>query len=101
MGKVKSQKEALEYQLTTIPLALANPDYTICQGSKATLQNYLIEESKALCNPPEDMADLSIDGMAAVLAVKNVETWEEHGTKFLQHCKLEARRRCQTPIYHF
>ena len=90
VGKVKSQEEALAYPLTSIPLALANPDHTFRQGSKATLRNYLIEESDALCSPPED-ADWFIDGMATVLAVKVAETWEEFGSKFLKHCKPEGK----------
>ena len=86
VGKVKTPEEALAHPLTTIPLALANPDNTLRQGSKATLRNFLIEESNAICDAPNDEADWFIDGMAAAIAVKAGETWEAYANNFLKFC---------------
>ena len=47
----------------------------------------MIEESKALCDVPNEEADCFIDGMTAVDAVNFTETLEDHANKFLEFCK--------------
>lgn len=91
VGKIKTPEKTLAHPLTTIPLALANPDNSLRQGSKATLRNHLIEESKSLCDVPNEEADWFIDGMAAVVAVEVAETWEDYANKFLEFCKPRSK----------
>ena len=49
VGKVQSPNEALKYPLTTVPLALAESDQTLCQQStKATLHRFFHEKSDSV-----------------------------------------------------
>ena len=52
VGKVKTIEEALEYPLTTVPRALADPSGDLRQGSKATLRNLINDEYNAFCDMP-------------------------------------------------
>ena len=77
VGKVKTPEGALADPLT-IPLALANSDNSLKQVSQATLYNHLTEESKDLCDVPNEEADWFIDGMTAVDAVNVAKTWDDY-----------------------
>ena len=91
VGKVKSPEEALEYPLTKLPFALADPDNTLRQGNKSTLRNHLKDEAKAECKlPTKESADWFIDGMAVVSAVKVADAWEDYAKKFFNFCKPES-----------
>ena len=68
-SEAKTPKEALEYMLASVPLALANQNIDLREGSKATLCKLLIEDSNAFCDIPMEITDWFIDGMAAVIAV--------------------------------
>ena len=45
IAKATSLEEAFEYQITSVPLSLATPDATLRQSEKASLQNFLINDS--------------------------------------------------------
>ena len=78
-------EEALQYPLTSVQLALANINKDLRQGSKATFRKLLIDESNALCLMPyREVSDWFIDGMAAIMAVKVKETWQEYAHSFLE-----------------
>lgn len=84
---MKTPEESLEYPLTTVPLALANPTKDLWQGSKAILRKLLIEDADAFCEEPVEKSDWFIDGMAAVIiAVKTRDTWKEYANDFLKYC---------------
>lgn len=68
--------------MTTISLALVNPDGSLQQVSKSTLRNQLIDESKTLSDVPNGKADWFIDGMGAVNAVNVAKTCEDYATSF-------------------
>ena len=52
VGKTTTPEEAHSHPLTIVPLALATPERDLRQGSKATLRNYLIEESISITEEP-------------------------------------------------
>ena len=55
------------------------------------LHFHLIQESKALCDVPNEEADWFIDGMKAVDAVNVAETWDNYANTFLEFCKLKSK----------
>ena len=86
VGKVSSPSEALQYPLTTVPLALAEPNLTLKQQQKSQLRNYLYETAKATEMISIGEQDCLIDGMAAVWAVKPKSTWKDYAEALLEYC---------------
>ena len=76
LGKVQTPSEALKYPLTTVPLALAEPDQALRQQStKATLRRLLYEKSDSIIKETPDEADWLVEGMAAVAVLQRQETF--------------------------
>ena len=76
VGKVQTPSEALKYPLTTVPLALAEPDQALRQQStKATLRRLLYEKSDSIIKETPDEADWLVEGMAAVAVLQRQETF--------------------------
>ena len=72
VGKVSTPAEALAYSLTSVPLALVDPDKTLrSQTTKSSLRNHLISTAKAGNMKLETncLTDWYIDGMLAVNAL--------------------------------
>ena len=88
VGKVQTPSEALKYPLTTVPLALAEPDQKLRQQStKATLRRFVYEKSDSIVKETPDEADWSVDGMAAVAAVPPQETYKDFANAIFSYCK--------------
>ena len=77
VDKSLSLQEAFSFLITTVPLSIAFPDGKLRQSEKASFQNYIIKELKALhTNPPKDAAWF-IDGMAFISCLKPKKTYKE------------------------
>ena len=62
----------------SVPFALATPERDFRQGSKATLRNYLIEESNSITEELPTGANWLIGRMAAVKSIPSQKTWGEY-----------------------
>ena len=69
VGQATIAREALSYPLASVPLALSTEESGLRQGTKATLRNHMIDETKAEEDEPPTRAEWLMDGMAAVHAV--------------------------------
>ena len=70
VGEVSTPSEALEYPLTSVPLALADPDRSLrSQSTKSTFRNEIIELSDALKFNLNNLStvDWYVDGRLAVI----------------------------------
>ena len=70
-------KEAMQYPLTSVPLAIATPEGTLRPASKQLLRNFIIEQSKAAAHECPQNARWLIDGMAAMRSIKPKPTYRE------------------------
>ena len=78
----------MKYPLTTVPLALGEPDQTLRQQStKTTLRRFLSEKSDSIVKETPDEADWLVDGMAAVAVVPPQETCKNFADAILSYCK--------------
>ena len=50
VSKSLTLEEAFQYPITSVPLSVASPDGHLRQSEKASLRNFLIEESGSTCN---------------------------------------------------
>jgi len=78
VAKSISLEEAFKFPVTSVPLAVSNPDGSLRQGDKASLRNMLIENScSTISSLPENCTWL-IDGMSVIQTIKPQETYEEY-----------------------
>ena len=64
--EVNHKTEAFSYPLTSVPLAIATPEFKLRQSEKVSFRNFLITESGAILHEcPRNVAWL-VDGMAAI-----------------------------------
>ena len=78
----------MKYLLTTVPLALAEPDQTLRQQStNKTLRRFLNEKSDSVVKETSDETDWLVDEMAAVAVVLPQETDKDFADAILSYCK--------------
>ena len=82
IAKAISLEEAFEYPITSVPLSLATPDATLRQSDKASLRNFLINDSGSFTGQlPKN--EHWLDGMAAVRSLKPRKTYAEWVKSFI------------------
>lgn len=89
VGKVSTPSEALQYPLTSVPLALADPDRSLrSQNSKSTFRNEIIKMAEAVRSNINDLGtvDWFVDGMLAVNSLKPQPTWKDFADSLLSYC---------------
>ena len=84
IAKSVSLEEAFKFPITSVPLAVANPDRTLRQGDKASLRNMLIENSSSSSTIIPQGCTWLIDGMAVIQTVKPQETFREYYKKVIK-----------------
>ena len=101
VGKVAKAAEALAYPITTVPLALAEPDMTLRQQQKHPLRKHIYESAIATNGKPSDLNDWFVDGMAAVRSTPCKDTWEEFAEAILKYCMPKdcSSVRCLTIVF--
>ena len=78
----------LKYPLTTVPLALAEPNQTLRQQStKATLRRLFYEKSDSVVKETPGEADWLVDGMAVVAVVPPQEPYKDFVYAISSYCK--------------
>ena len=77
ISKSINLETAFLYPITSLPLAIAEPDSTLRSSAKSVLRNFLIDESGALVTNAPKHCDWLVDRMAAVRAVKPRRTYKE------------------------
>ena len=77
ISKSMNLETAFKYPITSLPLAIADPDSTLRSSSKSSLRNYLIDESGASLKSAPKNCSWLIDGMAAVRTVGTKKTYKE------------------------
>jgi hypothetical protein len=70
-------EEAMQYPLTSVPLAIATPEGTLRPASKHLLRNFIIEQSEAAAHECPQNARWLIDWMAAMRSIKPKLTYRE------------------------
>ena len=76
-AKTVSLQEAFAHPITSVPLAIANPDSTLRQTNKSCLRNLLISQSNADEKAIPKNASWFIDGMAAVRTIPPKAIYKE------------------------
>eukprot|EP00794_Sanderia_malayensis_P015391 gene15391-biopygen12814 len=95
IAKASSLEEAFEYPISSVPLSIATPDATLRQSEKASLRNFLINDSSAFTDQLPKNAHWLVDGMAAVRSLKPKETYSEWIKSFITlttHAKIADAR---------
>ena len=88
VGKVQTPSEVEKYPLTTVPLAMTEPNQTLRQQStKATLRRYFYEKSDSVVKEIPGEANWLEDGMAAVAVVPPKEPYKDFAYAILSYCK--------------
>ena len=78
ISKSIDPKTAFAYPITSLPLAIAEPDGTLRASCKATLRNYLIDECCAEVRKVPNNCDWIVDGMAAIRSVVPRQTYRQY-----------------------
>ena len=89
VGKVSTPAEALAYPLTSVPLALADPDKSLkSQNIKSALQNKLISLAGAAHLTFETNSPINwfVDCMSALNALEPKPTWKDFADAVLSYC---------------
>ena len=76
-AKAVSLEEAFAYPITSVPLAIANPDNTLKQTDKSSFRNMIILESNAMEKEVPKNASWFIDGIAAVSTIKPKKVYKD------------------------
>ncbi len=83
IAKASSLEEAFEYPITSVLLSIATPDAMLRQSEKASLRNFLVNDSSAFTDQLAKNAHWLVDGMAAVRSLKPKETYSEWIKSFI------------------
>ena len=77
IAKVLTFDEAFQYPITSVPLSIETLDEDLHQSEKASLRNFLINNSNATTNCIPEKVSWLIDGLDTVKSLKSKETYRE------------------------
>ena len=77
IAKILTFDEAFQYPITSVPLSIETLDEDLHQSEKASLRNFLINNSNATTNCIPEKVSWLIDGLAAAKSLKSKETYWE------------------------